>query len=200
MVTLPSLVNTAKGIKVTFAKVKGATHYEVRRRLKASEKGDAVESEFSLVTTIADSVNTSSKINYYDSATATGKNGNTYVYYIRPLVIDAATSTVQAAGSTKNAQLRRVSTPAIKSCRNTSARAVTIKWTKNSLATGYDVWYSDGRTSKSIRIKNKATLSQTVKGLTKGKTYTFKVRGIYITSSGTIFKSAWKPAKVKIVK
>ena len=107
---------------------------------------------------------------------------------------------VQAAGSTKNAQIRRVSTPAIKSCRNTSARAVTIKWTKNSLATGYDVWYSDGRTSKSIRIKNKATLSQTVKGLTKGKTYTFKVRGIYITSSGTIFKSAWKPAKVKIVK
>ena len=194
--TTPTLVNTAKGIKVTFSKVRGATHYEIYRKLKASDKGDPVESKYTKVTTIADSNNTSSKINYYDSATATGKNGNTYVYYIRPVIKE--NGSIVKTGPTKNVQIRRVSTPEIKSITNSSAGAVTLKWSKNSLATGYDVWYSDGKTKKTLRSNSNTTLSITITGLTKGKTYTFKVRSYYKTSSGTIYKSAWKPAEITL--
>ena len=196
--TTPDLVNTAKGIKLTFKKVDGATHYEICRRLKSSEKGEPVETSFTLVTTIPATINNSTKINYYDSATATGKNGNTYVYYIRPVIMDNGSVTI--AGPTKSVQVRRVSTPEIKSCVNSGAGKVTIKWSKNSLATGYDVWYSDGKNKTTIRINGIATVSKVIIGLTKGKTYTFKVRSFYKTSSGTIYKSAWKPAEVYISK
>ena len=196
--TTPDLVNTAKGIKLTFKKVDGATHYEICRRLKSSEKGEPVETSFTLVTTIPATINNSTKINYYDSATATGKNGNTYVYYIRPVIMDNGSVTI--AGPTKNVQVRRVSTPEIKSCVNSGAGKVTIKWSKNSLCTGYDVWYSDGKNKTTIRINSNTTVSKVISGLTKGKTYTFKVRSFYKTSSGTIYKSAWKPAEVYISK
>ena len=196
--TTPTLVNTAKGIKLTFKKVTGATHYQICRRLKSSEKGEPVETSFTLVTTIPSTINSSTKINYYDSATATGKNGNTYVYYIRPLVMDG--DTVVSTGATKNVQVRRVATPEIKSCTNSGAGKVTIKWSKNSLATGYDVWYSDGKNKTTIRINGIATVSKVIIGLTKGKTYTFKVRSFYKTSSGTIYKSAWKATEIKITR
>lgn len=196
--TTPSLVNTAKGIKLTFKKVESATHYQIYRRLKASEKGEPAETTYTLVTTLADNINTSTKINYYDSATATGKNGNTYVYYIKPVVME--NGIVIIAGPTKNVQVRRVSTPEIKSCVNSGAGKVTIRWSKNSLATGYDVWYSDGKTKTTIRISSNTTVSKVISGLIKGRIYTFKVRAFYKTSSGTIYKSAWKPTTVAITK
>lgn len=83
---------------------------------------------------------------------------------------------------------------------NSGAGKVTIKWSKNSLCTGYDVWYSDGKNKTTIRINSNTTVSKVISGLTKGKTYTFKVRSFYKTSSGTIYKSAWKATEIKITR
>ena len=121
-----------------------------------------------------------------------------------------ATITVKAAASAnyKAATLKRTITvmpapTAIKKAVNLSGRKMKLTWKKNGTATGYEIQYArnKGFTSnlKEVTVTKKTTVSKTIKGLTKGKTYYVRMRAY--KTDGTKYYSAWSAVKkVKIAK
>ena len=81
------------------------------------------------------------------------------------------------------------------------AKKATLKWNKQTGATGYVVYMAtsqNGKYTKIATIKNNGTVSMTKTGLTTGKTYYFKVAA-YKTVSGKVIYSGWSAVKgVKI--
>ena len=80
---------------------------------------------------------------------------------------------------------------------------MTVKWGKNSKATGYQIQYSTGSSFssyKTVTVSGASSVSRVIGSLTKGKTYYVRVRA-YKTVSGTKYYSAWSAKKsVKISK
>lgn len=73
----------------------------------------------------------------------------------------------------------------------------TAKWTKNSYAGGYELQYATNSkftSAKKITVSDKATVSKSVKGLSKGKTYYVRVRA-YRTIQGKKYYSGWTTSK-----
>ena len=57
---------------------------------------------------------------------------------------------------------------------NSAKGAITVKWAKGTGQSGYQVQYSTSSTfsgSKTVTASGKSTVSKTIKGLKKGKTY-----------------------------
>ncbi len=81
------------------------------------------------------------------------------------------------------------------------AKKATLKWNKQTGATGYVVYMATSKTGKYTKIatiKNNGTVSMTKTGLTTGKTYYFKVAA-YTTSGGsTIYGSYSSVKSVKV--
>ena len=81
------------------------------------------------------------------------------------------------------------------------AKKATLKWNKQTGATGYVVYMATSKTGKYTKIatiKNNGTVSMTKTGLTTGKTYYFKVAA-YTTSGGsTVYGSYSSVKSVKI--
>ena len=88
----------------------------------------------------------------------------------------------------------KVARPKISSVQNTAAKKATVKWKKNSKATGYEIQYSLDKKFKSgvkkVTIKKKATVSKVIKSLKKGKTYYFRIR-----TYKKVAYSAWSAVK-----
>ena len=86
---------------------------------------------------------------------------------------------------------------------NPSNKAMKITWDKASSASGYHIQYSANSNmtgAKDININNKDTLSKTVTGLTKGKTYYVRIQ-TFRKVSGKTYWSSWSKAKqLKIAK
>ncbi|MGN1193995.1 MAG: fibronectin type III domain-containing protein [Acutalibacteraceae bacterium] len=77
-----------------------------------------------------------------------------------------------------------------------------IKWTKQTGATGYVVYMStskSGKYSKVATVKGASKVTYTKTGLTKGKTYYFKVCA-YTTLGGKNIYSSYSAAKSVKVK
>ena len=74
-----------------------------------------------------------------------------------------------------------------------STSSVELSW-KDSGATGYYIYRSTSKSGKYKKIDTVLTTSYTDKGLTKGKTYYYKVAA-YVTSDGSKIKSANTSAK-----
>ena len=86
---------------------------------------------------------------------------------------------------------------------NPSSKAMKLTWDKASSASGYHIQYSANSNMtgvKDININNKDTLSKTVTGLTKGKTYYVRIQ-TFRKVSGKTYWSSWSKAKqIKITK
>ena len=78
-----------------------------------------------------------------------------------------------------------------------------ITWGKATSASGYHVQYATNSSmtgAKDIMVNNKDTLSKTVTGLTKGKTYYVRIQ-TFRKVSGKTYWSSWSKAKqIKITK
>ncbi len=75
--------------------------------------------------------------------------------------------------------------------------SVSVKWKKVSGAAGYEIQYSalkDFSRAKTVTVAKGSTVSKTVKKLTKGVTYYFRVRS-YRMAAGVKTYSAWTSAK-----
>lgn len=86
----------------------------------------------------------------------------------------------------------------LSSVKSGSKKALTIKWSKNSDATSYNIQYSSSssfttKTTKSVTV-NKSTLSKTIKSLTGGKKYYVRVRAIKKVGS-TNYLGVWSVVK-----
>ncbi len=183
--TVSSLTNTTSGITVKWSKVSGATGYYVYR--KAS-----TDSSYKLIKTYT----SGSTVSYTDTAVKS-KNGTTYTYYVQPY-----NSTSKGAYATKKTV--RLTSVSVSSLKNSSSKKMTLKWAKNSKATGYEIQYStsssfSSSSTKKLTISSAATVSRTIGSLTKGKTYYVRIRS-YKKVSSTKYYSAWTTKSVKISK
>lgn len=177
--TISSLTNVAKGIKIKWNAVSGASGYYIYRRTSSGA--------FSKIKTIKNA----STVSYTDKKVADA-NGTVYVYKVVPY-----SSTMTGTGTEKAAV--RLTGTALVSVKNSAAGKIKVQWTAVSNVTGYQIQYSTSKTFTSFKKKTLSgatTASKTLKGLTKGKTYYIRIR-TYKTVSGTKYYSAWS-SKMKV--
>lgn len=86
-----------------------------------------------------------------------------------------------------------LSKPKITSLKNKDGYKMTVRWSKNAKAKGYQIQYSTSSEFKgatTVKIKTYKTTKATIKNLTKGAQYYVRVRAYKSTSAGTYY-SAW---------
>ena len=170
--------NQATGIKLTWKKVTGATGYKVYRG-----------------STLIKTIKSGSTVACTDTKANT--NGTKYTFKIVPT---ASTGN----GTAKSLTTYRVARPSVNSVKNSSSKKMTVKWAKNTKATGYQIQYSTSKTfangNKTATVTKAATVSKVIGSLTKGKTYYVRIR-TYKTVGSAKYWSTWSAAKsVKISK
>ncbi|MGI6175686.1 MAG: cadherin-like beta sandwich domain-containing protein [Christensenellales bacterium] len=180
-----------RSVKVSWAKVTGATGYEVYRATSSGGK-------YSRVSTIT-SGNTLSYTN-------TGlTSGRTYYYKVRAYRTVSGQKVYGVFSSVVSAKPRPVKVTGVKAA-STSYRSIKVSWAKVTGATGYEVYRatsSGGKYSRVSTITSGNTLSYANTGLTSGRTYYYKVRA-YRTVGGQkvygVFSSvvSIKPIPVKV--
>ncbi|MCD8151110.1 MAG: leucine-rich repeat protein [Clostridiales bacterium] len=183
--TVSSLTNKSAGITVKWSKVSGASGYYIYRRASGA-------SSYTKVKTIT----SASTVSYTDTAVKS-KNGTTYTYYVQPY-----NSTSKGAYATKKTV--RLTGTTISSLKNSASKKMTVKWSKKSGITGYQIQYSTSSSfssgNKTVTVSGASSTSKVISSLTKKKTYYVRVR-TYKTVSGTKYYSAWSSTKkVKISK
>ena len=165
-----------KGIKLTWAKVAGATQYQVYRNNK-------------LIKTVGNVAT------YTDAGANT--NGAKYTFKI------VAKASTGVSTRNKTAVYYKVNRPAVKKLTNSASKKMTVKWARNSKATGYEIQYglkTNFKGAKTAKVTKNATVSKTIAKLTKGKTYYVRIR-TYKKVGKVTYYSAWSTTKsIKIKK
>ncbi|MCD8054100.1 MAG: fibronectin type III domain-containing protein, partial [Lachnospiraceae bacterium] len=178
--TISSLTNTTKGVQIKWGKVSGAKGYYIYRKTSSGS--------YKKVKTIK----SGSTVSYTDTAVKS-KNGTTYTYAVKAY---SGSST----SSYKGVKIVRLTTPSLSSVKNSSSKKLSVKWTKVSKVTGYQLQYSTSKSFSGSKTVTVSGTSKTISGLTKGKTYYVRLR-TYKKVSGLNYYSAWSSTKkVKITK
>jgi hypothetical protein len=180
---ISALTNTAKGVQITWKKVSNATGYYVYRGTKK----------------IA-TIKSGSTVSYTDTGAKT--NNTKYTYKVIAYRTEGGKTAESAASTAKSCYY--VTAVTCTGAKNTSGKAMKVTWKKNSKATAYQIQYSTSKTfasgNKTVTVKKAATVSTTIKKLTKGKTYYVRIRA-YKTVGSTKYYSAWSAKRtVKISK
>jgi len=140
-----------------------------------------------------------STVSWKDTDAAT--NGSKYSYKI--IAYKTISGTTYKSEYSEVKTIYFVSRPSIYGLTNSAAKKMTVKWGKNSKATGYQIQYSlksDFSDVKSTTVTGSGTVSKVIGSLTKGKTYYVRIR-TYKTVDSTKYYSAWSARKsVKIAK
>ena len=177
-----SVANASSGVQVRWAKVSGATSYRVYRKLSTS-------GQWSRIATLK-----SSSVNYTDTKVSNGKK---YIYTVR--AVNGSDLSSYYTGKT----YYYLSSSSVKKVTNSRSRAAAITWSKNSQANGYQIQYATNSkfsSAKSITVGSGSSISKTISGLSKGKTYYIRIR-VYKNSGKSRYYSAWsKYRTVKITK
>ncbi|MBO5994731.1 MAG: leucine-rich repeat protein [Firmicutes bacterium] len=176
--SISKIAPLATGLKVTWKKVAGVTGYKVYRNNK-----------------LVKTVTSASTVNYSDKAAKT--NGTKYTYKVVAYKTVNGVKYDSKASATKSYTF--LTKPAFKSLKNSAAKAMTVKWSKNAKTTGYKIQYSlksNFSNAKTVTIKKAGTLSKKITGLKKGKTYYVRIR-CYKGSNYSVWSAV---KKVKISK
>ena len=81
-------------------------------------------------------------------------------------------------------------------------KSATVKWKKNSLASGYQIQYglkSSFKGAKKVTVSKNTTVSKDIKGLKQGKKYYVRIR-CYKKVGSKKFYSAWSARKAVTIK
>lgn len=168
-------------IKLTWNKIEGAKGYNIYRK---TTKG------WSLIGRTYDNTETS----YTDT---TVKNGTTYSYMV--CAVSDSSQSVKSAITTRTF-LKKNSVSKVTS----EKKALTLTWSKNSSASGYEIQYSTSSkftssSTKSVKITSSNTVTKTIKSLKAGQKYYVRVRA-FKSVSDTNYYSVWSSAKSITVK
>jgi hypothetical protein len=178
--TISSLTNTSKGITVTWKKGSDTEKYQVYR----STNGGSYTK-----------VKTTTSTSWTDESA--NSNGTKYSYKVYALNGEKK-SDPSAVKTTYY-----LSSVSLSSVTNAKGKKMTVKWKKNSKASGYELQYSTSSSfsnAKKVTVSSGSTVSKTISGLTKNKKYYVRVRS-YKKSGNTKYYSAWSGSKnVKISK
>ncbi|SHK27672.1 fibronectin type III domain-containing protein [Hespellia stercorisuis] len=137
------------------------------------------------------------KSNYNTKLKVTGLvTGKTYYFKVRAYKTVNGKKYYSSYSNIRSAKPSLGATKIIK-CSNSSSRRVSLKWNKSTGASGYVVYRATSANGTYKRVKTtkgNGSVSYTNKGLTKGKTYYYKVRA-YRTVSGKAVYSEWSGVK-----
>lgn len=171
--------NTAKGVKVSWGKVSGATSYTLYRGKTK--------------------VRTVTATSYTD--TKANKNGTKYTYKVvaNRKSSDTNNKTVSSSNSS-NCTYYYLSGVSCTKLKQYSKRKIWVYWKKNTKGSGYDVRvstsskFTDSTTWYGTISGAKKTNAVTTKTFKKGKTYYVQVRS-YKKVSGKYYYSKWSGSK-----
>ncbi|MCM1114799.1 MAG: fibronectin type III domain-containing protein [Clostridium sp.] len=182
-VTLPTTVMVnATQIRVYWNKVSNATGYQIYWAKDSGFKNIIAKTNISSGSTTS-----------YTGSNFTA--GTTYYIKVRALKKSGSTTTYGSWSDVRTAKYSSVTTPSSVSTSAKNTTSVTLKWTKVSAATGYQLMlYKNGVWEEAAWISSN-TNSYKVTGLSAGKSYSFKVRA-YITKNNVRNYSGWKEYKV----
>ena len=176
-----SVKNQKSSVKLSWTKISEAAGYKVYRKLSG-------ESKYSYIKTLK-----SSGINYYvDKDGKAIKNGKTASYYVKPYYEKSNGYVLQTDKKT-NCYVTSTAFSTVTGAK----KAISLKWKKNSQASGYQIYYSTDKNFKSyklVTVKSKNTVSKKISGLAAKKTYYVKVRA-YKTYNNVKYYSAWSAVK-----
>ncbi|MGN1195326.1 MAG: fibronectin type III domain-containing protein [Acutalibacteraceae bacterium] len=171
---------TTSSIKATWNKVTGASGYKVTLY---NSSGKAVKAVYATKTTYTFSKlskGTTYKVRVTAYKTIDGKKVSSSVYTQLTTVTKPGTPTLKVTAGSKKA---------------------TLAWNKQTGATGYVIYMAtsqNGKYSKIATLKGNSKVAYTKTGLTKGKTYYFKVAAYTVANGKTLYSSFSSVKSVKI--
>lgn len=178
--------NSATSITVKWKKVSGAKGYVVYQK-----KGSG---DYKKIATVKGG----SKVSYTKkSLSATTK----YYYKIKAYKVVKGKNQYSGYSNAKYTYTKPA-TPTLSSAKAASSTSVKLTWKKVSKAKGYVVYQKSGSSYKKVAtVSSGSKTTYTVKGLTKGKKYTFAIKAYIKDGSKTIYsaQSAAKSATPKHV-
>lgn len=121
-----------------------------------------------------------------------------YTYKVRAYATADGTTIYGAYSSATSAETKPAQVKGLK--LTTKRSSITLKWTKQSNVTGYQIYRynaSTGKYEKIKTIKGTSTATYTNKGLKKGKTYKYKVRAYKTSGTKKIYGSFSTATKIK---
>ena len=169
-----------KGIKLTWKKVAGATNYIIKRRIGTGA--------WKTIKTVGNVVT------YTDAGAVT--NGAKYSYQI------FAKGSTGVSTKCKSAVTYFLARPSVTSIQNSASRKMSLKWSKNTKANGYQIQYglkSSFSGAKSVSVTKNSIVTRVIGSLTKGKIYYVRIRS-YKKVGGKTYYSAWSAAKKLAIK
>lgn len=173
-------------IKVTWKKVTGASGYRVYRSTSKNGTYKYVKQ-----------LSKGSTVSYTDKGLTAGK---TYYYKVRAYRTVSGAQVYGEYSGIKSA--KPVPVKAKISKLTTAKNKATVKWSKVSGASGYEVYYAmskNGKYKRAKRLTKGSAVSFTHSKLKTGKTYYYKVRA-YRTVNGKRVYGAYSAVKGKKVK
>lgn len=176
---ITSVKNVTDGISLSWKAVKGAPAYNIYRKTESGK--------FAKITQVK------GKLDYTDKSVK-DNNGTQYTY-----AVAACKDTVVAAYNKSVISIIRLTTPAAPKLKAKGKQIITISYKKNSKASGYEIKYTVGKTTKIIKVKNAATVKKKLKKLKKKKKYKVQIRS-YKTQKSLTSYSAWSKEKSVKVK
>ena len=182
--SVQAVQNVVGGVKVTIKKPAGAKACRIYCKVGT---GDWKR--------VADTASTSVVVKSYNGKSL--QTGTSYRFTV--CCIDKVGGTIAVSGRSETGRvIAYVAAPTLSSVKNPTAQTATAAWGKVAGVTGFQIQYSTSKTfasgNKTVTVKKAAATAQAITGLTKGKTYYFRIRS-YKTISGKVLYSAWSAVK-----
>ena len=179
---LQGLYNSSSGGDLRWTPVSGVDNYVVYRT-----NGGKTEK----IATVG-----KDKTSYMDTSIKDNCWGKVYTYYVCSQVGN------KISARENGVVLQRIAPMKINYCKNDKANAVTVKWavsTGTNKAHGYELQYAESKedlygrkgTYKKVTLDGRNKLSRTISGLSKGKTYYFRVRA-YVNYTNSVTRKTTK--------
>ena len=180
--TLSATSNVSKGIKISWKKISGVNGYYLQRKA-----GNGSWQTAKKITKASTTSWTDTKAN---------KNGTKYQYRVC-----AYKGSVKGSYSSIKS-IFRLSANKISRAANAKERKISLKWSRNTKASGYQIQYSTSKKfkgAKTVKVSGNSKISKTLSsGIKKGKTYYVRIR-CYKKSGKVTSYSVWsKTGRVKI--
>lgn len=183
--TVSSAANTEKCISISWKKTPGASGYYIYQAIEAN-------SGFTQWKQLKN-IHSGKIVNWIDTKVS---NGDKYSYMVRAYC-DGFVSSYRSIKT-----IYHLTKPTIYHLKNAPHRNLTITWSRNSKATGYQIQYSPRRSfssHKTITILSCKTAQKTIKRLSRGRYYFVRIRSYKQTFLAT-YHSAWSTTKALKIK